>query len=280
MVGLHPRNATHPGSKWHHPDFKWPPTFPIPLQLASMELGEQLSHPLSVVDNVPASSSSPCPRLQPGCKGGSRAALLLLGPAASGSNLAGGRTVFGRRCLPVPVAQGFLPAASWGHCLGPPLQASWSLHSPYTGFSVKAWVWWLKAQLRNTELISGTSFATYIVLPGPAPHDTGVALSIQSLQNCFMGKLIQLLHLSQIHSAWMAFVSVPLFAQDLGILGQWKQFLHFWICWIVLALRLHIRYLRLYVFFLNTLKYTQEHSLGKGKYSKSRVINTLTFKIK
>lgn len=144
---------------------------------------------------------------------------LLLRPAVSGSNLAAGRTVFCRPCLPVPGAQDFPPAASWWHCQGPLLQVSWSLHSPYTGSSVKAWVWWLKAQPRIIEFISGSSFATYIILPGPAPH----VLHFPSSHS--MGKWIQLLHPFQTHSAWAGFVSIHL--RIWGVLDQCKQFFIF-----------------------------------------------------
>lgn len=229
------------------PEFTRPPKSPTPLQLASMELGSSAAIPSPWLIMPLHPPASPALGYGMAARAESKVALLLR-PAAKGSNLAAGGTVFCRRCLPVPGAQGFLPTALWSHCQGPPLQVSWSPHSPYTGSSVKAWVWWLKAQPRNTEFTSGTSFATSIILPGPAPHDTGVMFSIQSLQNCFMGKWIQLLHAFQIHSAWTAFVSVHLFAWNMGILDQCKQFLHFWICWIILALRLHNRYLHLHIF--------------------------------
>lgn len=147
----------------------------------SMELGEQQCRPFSAADNVPSSSSSLSSWLLHVCKDWVKGCTYAETscqweqPCSRKNSLL--QTMPSNSRCP-----GLSAAASWWHCQGPPLQVS--LHSPYTGSSVKAWVWWQKAQPKNMEFISGTSFATYIILPGPAPHDAGVTLSIQSLHRC------------------------------------------------------------------------------------------------
>lgn len=174
MVGLHPRNATHPGSKWHHPRLY--KTSQFPLSMASMELGEQWCRPLSVVDNVPSSSSSlsswPLHVCKGWVKGGTppadtscqweqpcsrKSSLLQTMPSSSrpfhllprGDTARDQLSKFPGPCL--PLTQGPLSRPGFG---------DWKL---------------------SLEFISGASLASYIILPGPAPHDTGATLSIQSL---------------------------------------------------------------------------------------------------
>lgn len=129
----------------------------------SMELGEQWCRRLSA---VPSSSSSLSSWLLHVCKGWDHLQWekSLLQPMLSSSWCPGLSSCCIVVTQPETTSPGFLVTALPLHralCQGRGL--------------------WLKTQPRNAEFVSGTSFATYIVLPGPAPHDTGVTLSTQSL---------------------------------------------------------------------------------------------------
>lgn len=120
------RMNSGPASKECYPP--WHQTFPFPLQLASMELGEQRCRPLFVVGNVPSSSSSLSSWLPHVCEGWVKGCT----PADTSCQWeqpCSRKNIFCRWCLPAPSAQDFPPAASWWRCQGPTLQVSWSLHT-------------------------------------------------------------------------------------------------------------------------------------------------------
>lgn len=109
-MGLPPGKDTHHNSGRHCPRLS--KTSPIPLQLASMELGGGSCGPipclwLMSLHYLVAPALGYCTATQ----AESRVAHLLLRLAAKGNNLMVGRTVFCRRCLPFPGAQSFPPAA-------------------------------------------------------------------------------------------------------------------------------------------------------------------------
>lgn len=201
--GPAPRNATHPGSKWHHPRLY--KTFHFPLSTAAWSWG--------------SSDAVACLRsLHPPA-----ASALGYCMSARAETICSGRRVYCSQCFPVHGALGFLPAASWWHSQRPPRQVSWSLHSLYTGPSVKAGVcdWKLSLEMQNSS--QGLPLPPTLFYLGQLPMIQG---SHFPRSHC-MGKWMRLLHPFQIHPAWAAFVSVHPFTQDLGILDQCKPFLHF-----------------------------------------------------
>lgn len=112
MVGLPPGKATHHGRIWHSPRLS--KTSPIPCSTAAGQHGARWGSdgPITCLWLMmslhhlvaPALGYCTATRSEP------RVAHPLLRPDAKGSNLMVGRTVFCRQCLPVPGAQGFLPA--------------------------------------------------------------------------------------------------------------------------------------------------------------------------
>lgn len=103
--GPAPKESTHPGSKWHHARLCKTSHIPISTAAWSWESSSAvLSLQLIMSLHHPAVSALGC---STSARTESRVALMLR-PAASGSNLAAGRTVFCRPCLPIPGAQGFL----------------------------------------------------------------------------------------------------------------------------------------------------------------------------